>query len=218
MSRILALVSIAALLAGCATAPAPQKQSLPLTPPQDVAASPIVRAPLAQTPLPAPTPDTEKIGAAPLVPVVVPPDTLYVCVTDVQGVRQQTAIEFSRKVGVLCRKHPEMSACKYERSICRSHGGRVFAANGVEITQLTEIVLREQRTTPTVAARITGLMNATNCALKIGQQIVVDDWHDVPGNLADIARTCLLATLKTPAGEAKDVVELLKKVASLLPR
>jgi len=139
MSRILALVSIAALLAGCATAPAPQKQSLPLTPPQDVAASPIVRAPLAQTPLPAPTPDTEKIGAAPRVPVVVPPDTLYVCVTDVQGVRQQTAIEFSRKVGVLCRKHPEMSACKYERSICRSHGGRVFAANGVEITQLTEM-------------------------------------------------------------------------------
>ena len=98
-----------------------------------------MRAPLAQTPLPAPTPDTEKIGAAPLVPVVVPPDTLYVCVTDVQGVRQQTAIEFSRKVGVLCRKHPEMSACKYERSICRSHGGRVFAANGVEITQLTEM-------------------------------------------------------------------------------
>ena len=40
---------------------------------------------------------------------------------------------------MLCHKHPEMSACKYERSICRSHGGRVFAANGIEITQLTEI-------------------------------------------------------------------------------
>ena len=138
MSRIVALVSIVLALAGCATAPAP-KTALPVTPPQDVAASPIVRAPVAQTPLPAVSPDTEKVAAASFLPVVVPTDTLYVCVTDVQGVRQQTAIEFSRKVGVLCRKHPEMSACKYERSICRSHGGRVFAANGVEITQLTEM-------------------------------------------------------------------------------
>jgi hypothetical protein len=32
-----------------------------------------------------------------------------------------------------------MSVCKYERSICRRSGGRVFAANGVEITQLTEL-------------------------------------------------------------------------------
>jgi hypothetical protein len=70
---------------------------------------------------------------------VIPSNTLYVCVTDVQGVRQQTAIEFSPKVGVLCRKHPEMSACKYERTICRRNGGRVFAANGIEITQLTEL-------------------------------------------------------------------------------
>ena len=138
MSRIVALVSVVLMLAGCASAPGPQT-ALPVTPPQDVAASPIVRAPIAQTPLPAPTPDTEKVAAAPLLPIVVPADTLYVCVTDVQGVRQQMAIEFSRKVGVLCRKHPEMSACKYERSICRSHGGRVFAANGIEITQLTEI-------------------------------------------------------------------------------
>ena len=139
MSRIVAITAVVLALAGCATTPAPQKQSLPVTPPQDVAASPIVRAPVAQTPLPAPTPDTDKAAAVPLLPVVVPPDTLYVCVTDVQGVRQQTAIEFSPKVGTLCRKHPEMSACKYERSICRRNGGRVFAANGLEITQLTEL-------------------------------------------------------------------------------
>ena len=138
MSRIVALVSVVLVLAGCASAPAPQT-TLPMTPSQDVAASPIVRTPIAQTPLPAPTPDTEKLAAAPLVPVVIPPNTLYVCVTDVQGIRQQTAIEFSPKVGTLCRKHPEMSACKYERSICRRNGGRVFAANGIEITQLTEL-------------------------------------------------------------------------------
>jgi hypothetical protein len=139
MSRIIALASVVLVLAGCASAPVPPTAMVPVTPPQDVAASPIVRTPIAQTPLPAPTPDTEKVAAALLLPVVVPPNTLYVCVTDTQGVRQQTAIEFWPKVGTLCRKHPEMSACKYERSLCRRTGGRVFAANGIEITQLTEL-------------------------------------------------------------------------------
>jgi len=139
MGRIVAITAVVLALAGCATAPAPQKPPLPVTPPQDIAASPIVRTPLPPTPLPAPAPDTEKVPAPPLVPVVVPPNTLYVCVTDTQGVRQQTAIEFSPKVGALCRKHPEMSACQYERNICRRSGGRVFAANGMEITQLTEL-------------------------------------------------------------------------------
>ena len=139
MSRIVALAAVLLALAGCATAPAPQKETLPVTPPQDVAASPIVRTPLPQTPLPAPAPDAEKASASPFVPVVVPPNTLYVCVIDTQGVRQQTAIEFSPRVGALCRQHPEMSACQYERNICRRSGGRVFAANGTEITQLTEL-------------------------------------------------------------------------------
>jgi hypothetical protein len=138
MSRIVATIAVILALGGCATAPAP-RATLPVTPPQDVASSPIVRAPLAPTPVPAPAPDADKAAAAPFGPVVVPANTLYVCVTDTQGVRQQTAIEFLPKVGALCRKHPEMSACKYERSICRSHGGRVFAANGIEITQLTEM-------------------------------------------------------------------------------
>ncbi|HEX9275923.1 MAG TPA: hypothetical protein VGA51_05930 [Casimicrobiaceae bacterium] len=134
MSRIVALAAAIAILAGCASAPAPPTAMV--TPAQDVAASPVVRTPVAQTPLPT---DTEKVAAAPLLPVVVPPNTQYVCVTDMQGVRQLTAIEFSPKVGTLCRKHPEMSACKYERSLCRRNGGRVFAANGIEITQLTEL-------------------------------------------------------------------------------
>jgi hypothetical protein len=138
MSRIVAIAAVVLALAGCATAPAPQT-ALPLTPPQDVATSPIVRAPLAPTPLPAPAPDAEKAPASPFVPVIVPPNTLYVCVIDTQGVRQQTAIEFTPKVGALCRRHPEMSACKYERSACRRSGGRVFAVNGMEITQLTEL-------------------------------------------------------------------------------
>jgi hypothetical protein len=139
MSRIVAIAAVLLALAGCATAPAPQKETLPVTPPQDVATSPIVRTPLPHTPLPAPAPDTEKLAASPVLPVVVPPNTLYVCVIDTQGVRQQTAIEFSPRVGALCRKHPEMSACQYERNICRRNGGRVFAADGIEITQLTEL-------------------------------------------------------------------------------
>jgi hypothetical protein len=110
-----------------------------VTPAQDVATSPIVRAPIAPAPLPAPPPDTDKAAAAPFGPVVVPANTLYVCVIDTQGVRQQTAIEFSPKIGALCRRHPEMSVCKYERNTCRKSGGRVFAANGIEITQLTEL-------------------------------------------------------------------------------
>jgi hypothetical protein len=139
MSRIVAIAAVLLALAGCATAPAPQKETLPMTPPQDIVASSIVRTPLAPTPVPAPAPDADKAAALPFGPVVVPPNTLYVCVIDTQGVRQQTAIEFSPKVGALCRRHPEMSACQYERNICRRSGGRVFVADGTEITQLTEL-------------------------------------------------------------------------------
>ena len=73
-----------------------------------------------------------------MAPPVVPAGTLYVCVVERKSERQQTAIEFTPKVAELCRKHPEMGVCQYEREICRSHGGRVFAANGAEITTLTE--------------------------------------------------------------------------------
>jgi hypothetical protein len=109
---------------------------MPITPPQEVASSPVVRKPL--PPAPSPSPDKAKTAAAPIVPPVVPAGTLYVCVVESKGERQQTAIEFTPKVAALCRKHPEMEVCQYEREICRSHGGRVFAANGAEITKLTE--------------------------------------------------------------------------------
>lgn len=70
--------------------------------------------------------------------IVVPPNTLYVCVVDKGGVRKQTVIEFAPKVDALCARHPEMGPCQYERNICRSAGGRVYAANGDEITMTTE--------------------------------------------------------------------------------
>ena len=129
---LLAIVSI--VVAGCegppvAKAPAPPQAA------HDVADAAVVRRPLPESPTPAP-------AAAPLSPaapaIVVPPDALYVCVVDVAGVRRQTAIEFSPKVGELCAKHPEMGPCQYERNSCRRGGGRVFAANGTEITMATE--------------------------------------------------------------------------------
>jgi len=76
--------------------------------------------------------------AADPAPIVVPPDQIYVCVTDAGGVRSQAPIEFTPNVHSLCAKHPEMGPCQYARNECRRGGGRVFAANGVEITMQTE--------------------------------------------------------------------------------
>lgn len=70
--------------------------------------------------------------------IVVPPDKLYVCVTDANGVRSQAPIEFTANVYSLCAKHPEMGPCQYARNECRRGGGRVFAADGSEITMKTE--------------------------------------------------------------------------------
>ena len=42
------------------------------------------------------------------------------------------------RAGELCRKHPEMGPCQYERELCRNSGGRVFATGGTEITAATE--------------------------------------------------------------------------------
>jgi len=64
--------------------------------------------------------------------------TLYVCVVETKGERKQTAIEFAPKVAELCRKNPEMGPCQYERETCRRSGGRVFTADGTEITRATE--------------------------------------------------------------------------------
>ena len=74
----------------------------------------------------------------PLGTVTVPADAVYVCVVDESGTRRQTVIEFVPKVHELCRRHPEMGPCQYERNACRAAGGRVFAAGGQEITMATE--------------------------------------------------------------------------------
>jgi len=67
-----------------------------------------------------------------------PSGALYTCVSERNGRRQQTSIAFAPKVAALCARHPEMGPCQYERDACRRSGGRVFAANGREVTRQIE--------------------------------------------------------------------------------
>jgi hypothetical protein len=130
------LVTIA-LLAGCAEAPKPvvtvDKR------PSDTASVDRRVLPAVPTPPAAPAiPSSPAAASASQPAIVVPANTLYVCVVDANGVRKQTAISFAPKVEEVCKKHPEMGPCQYERNACRSAGGRVFAANGMEITMAIE--------------------------------------------------------------------------------
>ncbi len=127
------LLPIVGLLAACSPAPV-EKPPIPLTPPAETAGAPVVRRTVPEAAIPSPQAEI----AAPAAPIVIPPGAIYACVAETGGVRQTTAIEFTPKVGALCAKNPEMGPCQYERNICRKSGGRVYAANGAEITLQTE--------------------------------------------------------------------------------
>jgi hypothetical protein len=131
---------VLAALAACTT-PRTEREPIPITPPKDAAGAAVIRRELPQAPAPAITPAPSVASTAPALPVepvVVPANAQYVCVVESGGHRQQTAIEFVPRVAAMCRKHPEMGPCQYERDICRRSGGRIYAANGVEITSATE--------------------------------------------------------------------------------
>ena len=122
-------------LGGCS----PQREPIPLTPGGEAAGSAVVRRAQPDVPsLPAPGASLAPVVPAPAPPVDVPPDAVYVCVTETGGARQQVTIEFAPKVGAMCAKNPEMGPCRYERDVCRRAGGRVYAAGGVEITAKIE--------------------------------------------------------------------------------
>lgn len=111
-----------------------------MAPPSGSAEPAVARRPLetpAQSPSPTAPGAAASIKASPA-KASVPAGTQYVCVTHANGTRQQTAIEFAPNVAALCRRHPEMGPCQYERDRCRAIGGRVFAADGAEITRATE--------------------------------------------------------------------------------
>jgi hypothetical protein len=135
IKRVVLIVTLPVVVARCAVVPGPNP-----TAPRPVDVTAVERHPLPDSPTPAVAsaipgrPSTSAAQPA----IVVPPNTLYVCVVDVDGVRKQTAIEFAPKVGELCAKHPEMGPRQYERNACRRSGGRIYAANGREITMATE--------------------------------------------------------------------------------
>jgi hypothetical protein len=139
VNRATALLIVAITSSACTTADL-KTQPVPITATNEIPGAAVVRRSIpeaAQTSVPGEResmPDT----SAPLAGVVVPPNTQYVCIVETGGVREQTSIEFSAKVAGLCRKHPEMGPCKYERDVCRRGNGRVYTANGVEITRQTE--------------------------------------------------------------------------------
>jgi len=68
----------------------------------------------------------------------IPTGAVYVCAGGSGKDRTIAAIELEEKVAALCRRHPEMGPCQYARSTCRRSGGRVYAADGSEITQANE--------------------------------------------------------------------------------
>jgi hypothetical protein len=146
MRRLLAFVLLACLAACGTPDPRPPGPAAPIavTPPSERADAPVVRRDLPDQPVPSlasrPSPDARPAPSAPATAtaVVVPADAIYVCVVDQGGTRHQTVIEFVPRVHQLCRRHPEMGPCQYERNVCRNAGGRVFAAGGQEITVATE--------------------------------------------------------------------------------
>jgi hypothetical protein len=138
MKRVVPLSVVLLGLAACTSAP---PEPVSITPSNEIRGAAVVRLPIPEPTQPkAPAgPEVAPGGStAPSADIILPPNTQYVCVSETNGVRQQTSIEFSPKVALLCQKHPEMGPCKYERDACRKSNGRVYAANGVEITRQTE--------------------------------------------------------------------------------
>ena len=138
IKRIAFVAAVAIVLAGCAIAPPAPMPAAESRRADDGRAVERVRLPDTPAPIPGGAEVPLVTPSPALAPIVVPPGSLYVCVVDSEGVRKQTAIEFAPKVGALCAKHPEMGPCQYERNACRRGGGRVYAANGAEITMQTE--------------------------------------------------------------------------------
>ena len=69
----------------------------------------------------------------------IPTGAVFVCVAGSGKDRTIATIELEEKVAALCRRHTEMGPCQNARNACRRSGGRVYAADGSEITQADEI-------------------------------------------------------------------------------
>ena len=108
-------------LAACGPAPAP--------PPPPTAPAPD------SAPVPAPSPAPVPVPPPVALPDMnLPPGPIYVCETG--GAREPIAL--TANIESLCRRHPEMGPCQFERNACRSRGGRVYTSIGEEVTVAAE--------------------------------------------------------------------------------
>ena len=69
----------------------------------------------------------------------IPTGAVYVCAVGSGKDRTIATIELEERVASLCRRHTEMGPCQNARNACRKSGGRVYDADGREITQADEI-------------------------------------------------------------------------------
>jgi len=121
--RRLALAAMVSLaLAACGPAPPPPK-------PPETAPAPVPAPPAPPAPPPVALPDMN-----------LPPGPIYVCAT----LQAREPIAFAPNVESLCRRHPEMGPCQFERDACRSRGGRVYTSAGDEVTADVERVYDER--------------------------------------------------------------------------
>ncbi|MBP6369216.1 MAG: hypothetical protein KA286_04340 [Burkholderiales bacterium] len=127
--RAAALAAACVVVAACVTSP------IPITPSREVATAPVARVAVAP---PAGTSTSAVAPSQKLDPSSFPAGAVYVCSSGTGVQRKVTAIAFDEKAGAMCRRHPEMGPCQYERDLCRKSGGRVYAADGAEITLATE--------------------------------------------------------------------------------
>jgi hypothetical protein len=102
-------------------------------------------APLPPPPEPAPTPSPAPTSTPTPLPVALPdmnlpPGPIYVC--DTGGAR--APIELPANIESLCRRHPEMGPCQFERNACRTRGGRVYTSIGEEVTVAVESLYDER--------------------------------------------------------------------------
>jgi len=128
--RALAAAWLAVVVAGCQQAPAP----LPTVPPQPGMITTVPPTPPAPPPTTLPMPVPAPAIAMPSLDFL--PGPLYFCA----AAGERTPIVYEPRVETLCRRHPEMGPCQYERNACRANGGRVFTGRGEEVT-LTNVVV-----------------------------------------------------------------------------